>query len=113
MECVPVFGGLCRFPDARSTSDETMFKYRPRCAGYNKPRRRQQRSLLLAIWGAGLDPCSAAYYACILAASLVRHSASAPTAWGRTPGLDPVLQSSDRALVSLQACCQRRCVVCL
>lgn len=101
MRRVPVLDGLGLFPAAHSTSDEMMFKCEPRCAGYNKPGRRQQRSSHLAIWGGGLDPRSAAYYASsriqclfsclVLLLSFVRHSASAPTAWGRTPELGPCL----------------------
>lgn len=112
MGCVPVLDGFGLFPAARSPSDETMVEYKLRCAGYNQPRRRQQRSLHLAIWGGGLDPRSAAYYASsriqclfsclVLRPSLVRHLASAPTAWGRTPEMDPVWPSPDRASVLLK-----------
>lgn len=116
-------GRPASIPAARSTSDETISKYRPRCAGYNKPGRRQQRSYAprnMGRWSRPLfrrlsrlssNPMS--LFLLSLAASLVRYSASAPTAWGRTLGLGLVLQSSDRALVSLKACCQRRCVASL
>lgn len=122
MRCVPVLGGLGLFRAAHSTSDEMMFKCEPRCAGYNKPGRRQQRSSLLAIWGGGLDPRSAAYYAssriqCLFSCLVLLLLSFATRLALPQLGVAHlnwflVLRNSDRALMSLKGCRQRRCVVC-